>query len=90
MFHSYFPPFSLIKIKIERRQAVALCPPNSYLPVLVLPAREDVNGSPDDSEASPPGPAPASRLLAAGVHTGLGQPRALLSGHFIAKGGILT
>lgn len=67
-----------------------MCPPTSYLPILILPARESVNGSPDDSRASHPGPAPANLLLTAGVHTGLVQPRALLSGHFIAKGGIVA
>lgn len=59
VFSSYFPPFSLSKITIERSQTAAVCPPTSYLPILILPARGCVNGSPDDSQASPPGPAPA-------------------------------
>lgn len=35
-------------------------------------------------------PSSCPALLTAGVHTGLVQPRALLSGHFIAEGGIAT
>lgn len=41
-------------------------------------------------KASHPGPAPANCLLPAPGPTGLAQPRALLSGHFIAKGGTVT
>lgn len=76
-------------MKIERSQTVVLCPPTSYVPILILPAREYVNGSPDDFKASHSGPAPAD-LLAAAVHAGLVQPRALLPGHFIAKGGMVS